>query len=35
VNQRRQAPEYKPDGDFTREYETRLHDYYRFPYYWQ
>ena len=29
-----EAPEYKPDADFTREYETKLHDYYRFPYYW-
>jgi len=29
-----EAPEYKPDGDFSREYETKLHDYYRFPYYW-
>jgi len=29
-----EAPEYKPDGDFSREYETRLHDYYRSPYYW-
>jgi hypothetical protein len=28
------APEYKPDADFSRDYETRLHDYYRFPYYW-
>jgi PRC-barrel domain len=29
-----EAPEYKPDVDFSREYETKLHDYYRFPYYW-
>jgi hypothetical protein len=29
-----EAPEYKPAADFTRDYETRLHDYYRFPYYW-
>jgi sporulation protein YlmC with PRC-barrel domain len=29
-----EAPEYKPDAVFDREYETRLHDYYRFPYYW-
>jgi hypothetical protein len=29
-----EAPEYKPDADFSRDYETRLHDYYRFPYYW-
>ena len=29
-----EAPEYKPDADFSREYETKLHDYYRFPYYW-
>ena len=30
-----EAPGYKPDADFTREYETRLYDYYRFPYYWR
>ncbi|HEX9748829.1 MAG TPA: hypothetical protein VGB86_10545 [Methylomirabilota bacterium] len=30
-----EAPEYRPDADFSREYETRLHDYYRFPYYWR
>jgi len=29
-----EAPEYRPDADFTRDDETRLHDYYRFPYYW-
>jgi stress response protein YsnF len=29
-----EAPEYRPDAAFDREYETRLHDYYRFPYYW-
>jgi sporulation protein YlmC with PRC-barrel domain len=29
-----EAPEYKPDGEFSRDYEARLHDYYRFPYYW-
>ncbi|HJR00916.1 MAG TPA: PRC-barrel domain-containing protein [Methylomirabilota bacterium] len=29
-----EAPEYKPDADLSRDYETRLHDYYRFPYYW-
>ena len=29
-----EAPEYRPDVQFDREYETRLHDYYRFPYYW-
>jgi sporulation protein YlmC with PRC-barrel domain len=29
-----EAPEYRPDVDFTRDDETRLHDYYRFPYYW-
>ena len=29
-----EAPEYRPDADFSREYEERLHDYYRFPYYW-
>jgi len=26
--------EYRPDAGFDRDYETRLHDYYRFPYYW-
>ena len=30
----KEAPEYRPDADFDRGYETRLHDYYRFPYYW-
>jgi hypothetical protein len=29
-----EAPEYRPDADFTREHEARLRDYYRFPYYW-
>jgi sporulation protein YlmC with PRC-barrel domain len=29
-----EAPEYRPDVDFSREYEKSLHDYYRFPYYW-
>jgi predicted acetyltransferase len=29
-----EAPEYRPDAVFDRDYETRLHDYYRFPYYW-
>jgi hypothetical protein len=29
-----EAPEYRPDADFSRDYEARLHDYYRFPYYW-
>jgi sporulation protein YlmC with PRC-barrel domain len=29
-----EAPEYRPDAGFDRDYETRLHDYYRFPYYW-
>jgi sporulation protein YlmC with PRC-barrel domain len=30
----REAPEYRPDAGFDRDYEARLHDYYRFPYYW-
>jgi len=30
----KEAPEYKPDAQLDRDYETRLHDYYRFPYYW-
>jgi hypothetical protein len=30
----REAPEYRPDAGFGRDYEARLHDYYRFPYYW-
>lgn len=29
-----EAPEYRPDADWSREYETRLHDCYRFPYDW-
>ena len=29
-----EAPEYQPDADWSRDYETRLHDHYRFPYYW-
>ena len=29
-----EAPDYRPDAQLDREYETRLHDYYRFPYYW-
>lgn len=29
-----EAPEYRPDAELDREYETQLHDYYRFPYYW-
>lgn len=30
----KEAPEYRSDTKLDREYETRLHDYYRFPYYW-
>jgi hypothetical protein len=30
----REAPEYKPDADWSRDYETRLHDCHRVPYYW-
>jgi hypothetical protein len=30
----KEAPEYKPEGDLDRDYERRLHDYYRFPYHW-
>jgi len=30
----KEAPEFTPDVDLDRSYETRLHDYYRFPYYW-
>jgi len=29
------APPYDPDAAIPREYETRLHDYYGWPYYWQ
>jgi hypothetical protein len=29
-----EAPEYKAAAGFDRDYEKRLHDYYRFPYYW-
>ena len=29
-----EAPEYRPEAQLDRDYETRLHDYYRFPYYW-
>lgn len=28
------APEYSPGEAIDREYETRVHDHYRFPYYW-
>lgn len=30
-----EAPPYEPDADIPREYETRLHDHYGWPYYWQ
>lgn len=30
-----EAPPYDPDVAIPREYETRLHDYYGYPYYWQ
>ena len=30
----KEAPEYKPEGDLDRDYERRLHDYYRVPDYW-
>ena len=30
-----EAPLYETGADIPREYETRLHDYYGFPYYWQ
>jgi hypothetical protein len=31
----RQAPAYEPDSPLTREYEARLHAYYRRPPYWE
>ena len=31
----KEAPEYEPDVPLERVYETRLHDHYGFPYYWQ
>jgi len=30
-----ESPPYDPDVEIPREYETRLHDHYGFPYYWQ
>jgi uncharacterized protein YrrD len=30
-----ESPPYDSNADIPREYETRLHDYYGFPYYWQ
>jgi uncharacterized protein YrrD len=30
-----ESPPYDSTADIPREYETRLHDYYGFPYYWQ
>jgi len=30
-----EAPPYDPDVAIPREYETRLHDHYGYPYYWQ
>ena len=29
-----EAPPYGPDTEIPREYETRLHDHYGYPYYW-
>jgi hypothetical protein len=29
------SPPYDSDADIPREYETRLHDHYGWPYYWQ
>jgi len=31
----KEAPPYDPNAAIPREYETRLHDYYEWPYYWQ
>jgi len=31
----KESPPYDPDAAIPREYETRLHDYYGWPYYWQ
>jgi sporulation protein YlmC with PRC-barrel domain len=30
-----ESPPYEPDVTVPREYETRLHDHYGMPYYWQ
>ena len=30
-----EAPPYDPDVAIPRAYETRLHDHYGYPYYWQ
>jgi len=30
-----ESPLYETGADIPREYETRLHDYYGYPYYWQ
>lgn len=30
-----ESPLYESSAEIPREYETRLHDYYGFPYYWQ
>ena len=30
----KEAPPYEPAGPIPREYETRLHDHYGYPYYW-
>jgi hypothetical protein len=30
-----ESPLYDPDAEIPREYETRLHDHYGLPYYWQ
>lgn len=30
-----ESPPYEPDVEIPREYETRLHDHYGYPYYWQ
>jgi hypothetical protein len=29
-----ESPPYDPEEDLPREYETRLHDHYGYPYYW-
>jgi len=30
-----ESPPYDPGADIPREYETRLHDHYGYPYYWR
>lgn len=31
----KESPPHEPGAPVDREYETRLHDYYGYPYYWQ